>query len=153
VAINHRRLSGLAVALGGSLFALLFGGGTVAMCLGPLGVTAVRCAAHSGLAPTEGPWIGMIVSAIALGILVAIGRTGFGWREALAGLGGAVLGGVAYLVRRPLTLEGPDYDGTWLVIPLPVVQSTLLFWSLAGSLVGLAVLALWRATRNRGTTG
>ena len=147
--MRTRAAVGLAVALGGSLYALMFAGGTVPSCLGPLGVTAVRCAAHTGLRPTEGAWGGMTIAAIALGILIAIARTRAGWSDAAAAIGGAGVGAIAYFARRPLAIEGPDYDGHWLVIPLPVSGWSLLFWTLGAALLGSRVLTVGRAIRDR----
>jgi hypothetical protein len=148
MAIPTRIATGLAIAVSGSLYFLVFGGGTIMGCLGPLNVTAVRCAAHSGLRPTEGPGVGLVVASIALGILVAVARSRAAWPDVAAALAGAMLGAIAYFARRPIALQGPDYDGTWLTVPLPVEGWTLLFWTLAGALVGLAALASARAVRD-----
>jgi hypothetical protein len=148
-----RPVPALAIAVIGSLTALLFGGDQILACLGPLGVTAVRCAAHTGARPTEGPMVGMLIAANALALVIATARARVDWSETAATLGGAVVGAIAYVARRPLTLEGPDYDGTWLVVPLPVSGSALVSWTFAGAVAGLAVLAVARAVRDRRRSG
>lgn len=142
-----RVAAGVVVAVLGSLGVLFFLGGTVAMCLGPLGVTAVQCAAHGGPLPTEGAWVPASVASVALGIIVAAGRLRAAAADAATALGGGAIGAIAYFARRPTTLDGPDYDGTWRSIPLPVEPWTLCWWAVAGALVGLAALAVARRLR------
>lgn len=144
-----RPVTGIAVAFVGAMCALFLGGGTIPGCLGPLNVTAVQCAAHSGRLPTEGPLIGMIVAALALGLLVATWSGRPSRRDAYAGVAGLALGAAAYLVRRPAALQGPDFDGSWLSLPLPLEPVTLLWWTLAGAITAFAVLSAVRLLRVR----
>jgi hypothetical protein len=132
--------AGFAVAAVGVFVALLFAG-QIGMCLGPLGVTAVRCANATGMLPTTGAWQPMLLGAIALGLLVAL-PIRFSRVHAVAGGAGLVVGSATYLLSRPTLLEGPDYDGTWLSIPLPIEPGTLVAWAIAGLLVGVATTAI-----------
>jgi hypothetical protein len=145
-----RLIIGISVGLGGSLYPILFGTGTVLGCLGPLYVTAVRCAHQTGARPTEGPGLALAAGAIALGIVIATGRSRATRHDALIALAGALLGAGAYFARRPTALEGFDYDGSWLSIPLPVEPLALVSWAIAGSLVGLAAVSVARAVREAG---
>ena len=153
VATKRRAVAAAIVGIVGSLSALLLGGGTIGACLGPLNVTAVRCAVRGGGLPTEGSSGAIITSAIALGILIAVARTRISRLDAIAAFGGAVAWAMAYVLRRPLTLEGPDFDGTWLVVPLPIVVGTLLAWAITGAIVGLAMIAVVRALRHQQGAG
>jgi hypothetical protein len=61
---------------------------------------------------------------------------------------GLVVGSAWYLVTRPKVLEGPDYDGAWLSLPMPVELDALVAWALAGGLIGLLIASVWpRAAR------
>ena len=153
VVIKRRAVAAAVVAIVGSLSGLVVGGGMVGACLGPLNVTAVRCAVRGGGLPTEGSWGAIITSAIALGLLIAVARTRISRPDTIAALSGAVVGAMAYILRRPLTLEGPDFDGTWLVLPLPVDFGTMLAWAITGGIVGLAMIAVVRAVRHQQGAG
>jgi hypothetical protein len=143
-----RVVLGAAIAIMSSLGVLLLGG-TVAMCLGPLDVTAVRCAASTGMLPTEGPAPAMLITSIALGVLVAFAEPRLARSDAVAVACGAASGAALYLLRRPTALEGPDYDGTWLSIPLPMEPVTVAAWAIAGLLVALTTVGMLRAARDR----
>ncbi len=138
-----RRMAAVAVLGIGTAMLLLFGGGQVAACLGPLDVTAVRCAAATGLLPTQGNWGQLLVALVAASVLVvAPHRPGLLLPSILAAAVGALTGGALYLLTRPVALEGPDYDGTWLSIPLPMEPATLAASALAGALVAIVLVRL-----------
>jgi hypothetical protein len=101
---------------------LVFTGGQVLGCLGPLNVTEVQCIAaymastapDYSPGPADGAWIvvalAMILSAIAI----------LPWRRpslrtasllVVAGLAGAILGAVVYELTRETSLTGPTSSG------------------------------------------
>jgi hypothetical protein len=55
-----------------AVLALLFGGGTVAGCLGPLGVTAEQCRAAMGL-PPETAWDHITSGLVPWGVILVVG--------------------------------------------------------------------------------
>jgi hypothetical protein len=136
-----RVILGIGIALAGSLVALAFGGGSIGRCLGPLGVTAVRCAAHGGGLPTTGAMGAQLVVAWCAGLLCAVGPPGARW-SAGGALGGATFGVACYLAARQPALEGPDFNGTWLSIPLPIEPWSVVSWAVAGGLAALTTLRM-----------
>lgn len=139
----------LLVALGG--FAALIGGGQVATCLGPLGVTAVQCAAATGITPTIGVGLpAMALSlALALALVAPVPRRAW-WLAALGAVAGALAAVPVYLALRPRTLEGPGSDGRWYVIPLPLDAAGVTTAVISGAALGglLAGCVLRRIGRN-----
>jgi hypothetical protein len=136
-----RFFAGLLIALFGSLIALAYGGGSVGQCLGPLVVTAVRCAAHGGGIPTTGAVGAQLIVAWCAGLLTVVGLPRI--TVVVGGaLAGAALGATAYHASRPLVLEGADFDGSWLSIPLPVEPWSMAIWAIAGGLLALVGLRL-----------
>src|SRR5262245_22727972 len=136
-----RAFAGGLVAVVGSLLALILGAGQVPVCLGPLGTTAVRCMAHSGVVPPEGTEVPMIAASLAAGLLIAIG-----WPRSRHGLiagciGMAVLA-VVYLLQSPAVIEGPDFDGTWLRLQRPFNGWQVAWWAVVGFLAGMAAVKL-----------
>jgi hypothetical protein len=140
---------GVGVAAVGVVIALLFSGGTIPPCLGPVGgpaITIVRCANATGIMPTVGTWLPLALVALALGAQVVVPPRAT--RHAMLGGIGLVVGSAWYLVTRPKVLEGPDYDGAWLSLPMPVELDALIAWALAGGLIGLLIASVWpRAAR------
>ena len=134
-------LLGISIAAAGSLFALLVGSGTIPLCLGPLAVTPVRCANATGIMPTAGAALPMTLMAIALGALVVVPPRR-ARLEALFGGLGLILGMALYLMVRPTVLEGPDYDGTWLSLPMPVELDAFVAAGIAGAFIGLVVASV-----------
>ena len=72
-----------------------------------------------------------------------------GKRPLLAAACGAVAGVAAYLAMRPRSLEGPDFDGTWLSIPLPLEPVALVSWAPAGALMAMVLVRATEAIRPR----
>jgi hypothetical protein len=132
-----------AVAIAGSGYSLVFGGATFPECLGPLGVTGVQCVAHGGRLPTDPLWPPMVVVSCALGALIAFPAKR-SWIDGVAGVGGVIAGVLISASIRTMTLEGPDYDGTWLVIPVPIDPWGVFMWAAAGFVVALVGTGLVR---------
>ncbi len=101
----------------GATIALFFGG-QVAMCLGPLGVTAVQCAKATGMIPGVGLTAPIFVSMVAAAafVLAPIAPTRpSSWLVAVIA---ALTGAVGYVLLRPRTMEGPTSSGEWISIEL-----------------------------------
>ncbi|MEW6224373.1 MAG: hypothetical protein AB1627_07060 [Chloroflexota bacterium] len=142
-------VAAIAVLLGAPV-ALTVGGGGVAMCLGPLNVTEVECAMHTGLFSSVGlgtPALALTI-ALALVVLVPVGP-----RDRLDSVAstaiGAVAGGVLFLALWPRTLEGLDSLGQWLSVPRPLDGWALLTAVVVGAAVGFAVAAAHALIRGR----
>ena len=122
--------------------AVFLGGGQVAMCLGPLGVTAVQCYAASGRVPEIGvglPLLALCLAGVSLAIAPIPRRH---WRVAaiaalLAGLEVAVL----YVVLRPRTMEGSGSGGQWYVVPLPLDTAGVATAAIVGAALGAHLMA------------
>jgi hypothetical protein len=135
-----RFATGLTVALLGSFTALIFGGAQIGTCLG-LGVTVVQCAAHGGGLPTMGAVVPDVIVAWSVGLLVAMGA-GLSGRNLVPGTVGLALGVGWYFATRPTSILGPDYDGTWLVVPLPIEPASLVTWGISGLLLLLLTVCV-----------
>lgn len=149
IAHPWRLAAGLAVAVAATLAALIFGGPSMGFCMGPLGVTAVQCAAHGGNLPTTGALPAMVVVSCAAGVLV-VWRVERSRLDLVVGGCAALLGALAYELTRPTVLEGPDVDGTWLSLPMPSEPWSLASWALAGAALALLVVPGARRVRSRG---
>ncbi len=146
---NRSLIAGLLILVGVPV-ALIFGGGGVAMCLGPVGVTEVECARNTGLFSNVGlgPPLLALVAAVALFALVPVPA-----RDRLVVLGstaaGAVLGGVLFLALWPRTLDGLDSRGAWLSVPRPLDGWALLTAVIAGAALAFGVAAGIAISRDR----
>ncbi len=131
------------VALLGAPVALIFGGGGVAMCLGPLNVTEVECAERTGLFPDVGLGTPVLALTLALALFVLVPIAA---RDRLLTVGataaGAVAGAVLFLALWPRTLDGFDSRGEWLSVPRPLDEWALLTAVVAGATLGFAVPAV-----------
>ena len=117
--------------------ALLFLGGQFGMCLGPLGVTPVQCAQATGVVPDVG--IGPPVFALTIAVatfVVAPPPVGRGLPVVLGGILGGAIGGTAFLVLRPRTMEGVDSGGTWISVARPLDACALATAVVFGALLG-----------------
>src|SRR5258706_15709997 len=65
----RRVLAAILIFVAG-LGVLVFAGGQVAMCLGPLGVTPIQCAKVTGIVPTTPIAVPLFALAIASGVLL-----------------------------------------------------------------------------------
>jgi hypothetical protein len=153
----------IGLCLVGAAFAELFyGGGTVAMCLGPLGVTVASCVQHTGIFPNPGLNLG---HGIALGFgavaLLAAPTTGRSrGRIAVGALAAIPLGAIAYAVVRPKTLEGWTHatgqglgndPGPYLVLPWPFDLPSAIGYGISAAVVALfASVAVLQLRRMRG---
>ena len=145
---RSRTLLAGVVALVGVPVALVFGGGGVAMCLGPLDVTEVECAKQTGLHSNVGlgaPGLALVL-ALALFVLVPVAA-----RDRLLAVGatvaGALTAAVAFLVLWPTTLDGFDSKGQWLSVPRPLDAWALLTAIVAGAALGFALRAVLAVLR------
>jgi hypothetical protein len=143
-----RAAASIALLLGGGLVLLLLGG-QVAMCLGPLGVTAVQCYAATGRTPTAGPSTPAGALLIVLGLLILLPVAPKSWAAALlAATAAGAVAGAAYLALRPRTMEGPGSTGAWFVVQLPLDPDALAAVVIAGA--GAAAILTGRMARSRG---
>lgn len=147
VPVAMGRFAGLAVLLAAGAFALLFGGGEIVACIGPIGVTPVECAANTGRLPH-----GTLAQPLCALALVAAGALIVGLRrsEILPAAIGLVVGlpvGLAvYLVARPDVLSGYTSRGEFLTIPLPPDPNVAAMSALlAGGSLALAAVLFDRA--------
>jgi hypothetical protein len=129
-------LAGFLVPVGAPAV-LFFGGGQVAMCLGPIGVTPVQCAKGTGVVPGMGAGLPVLATTISLALLllVPIPPTRRA-RTAAGALVGAALGVATYLLFRPRTMEGLDSHGDWISIIRPLDGSALLTAAIIGAMLG-----------------
>ena len=143
-------------------FAVLYYGGQIAMCLGPLGVTVVGCVAHTGVFPSNSILIRLLGGWLIVGGLVALAVLRPQRRVTLRIAAGALValpvGFAIYALTRPLTLEGPatlmygEPPGRYLVLPWPFDQATAIGYALvsAGLVLSVAAIATFaRAHRRR----
>lgn len=120
----------------GAITALLFGG-QVGTCLGPLGVTAVQCAKATGVMPDASMGLPVLaVTIVVATFLVAPAPTGSRMALLVGGILGGAIGGAAFLVQRPLTMEGFDSRGIWISIPRPVDAAALATAVIFGAFLG-----------------
>ena len=119
----------------------LFLGGQVRMCLGPLGVTAVQCARATGVVPDVGIRLPVLALSVAAAtFVVAPVPVGRRLPVLVGGIIGATLGATAFLVLRPLTLDGFDASGAWISIPRPLDPYALLTAVILATLLGTVVM-------------
>lgn len=141
------------VALLGAAFTLVFGGGGVAMCLGPLNVTEVECAKNTGLFSNVGLGTPGLALTIALALVVFIPVEVRDRARSVAGVVmGALAGGVLFLALWPKTLDGLDSRGHWLSVPRPLDPWGLLTAVIVGAAIGFVVAALLTLLRRRNQT-
>jgi hypothetical protein len=130
--------------------AYLFLGPTMAMCLGPLGVTAVQCAKATGIVPTAGAGLPVLTAAVAGAVLLVGGPPAGRRRASFAGaIAGGLIAGGAYVVLRPRTMEGLTSYGTWISIERPLDLAALAAAVILGALV-LGLAAGWVGRRRTG---
>ncbi len=138
-----RAVVATAVATFGIPLALVFGGGGVASCLGPLNVSEVQCAKATGLVSTVGAGVPALVLVVAISLLVLIPMERHDWLASTGALvAGAVAAGALYLVVRPRTLEGLDSRGEWMSVTRPLDAQALLAVSIAGASAAFVILAV-----------
>jgi hypothetical protein len=125
------------VVLAGLVAAVTLGG-SVARCLGPLGVTGIQCAQASGWYPSVGAGLPALVACLGIAALVAAPEL-----RRPAPLAGLLLGGVAasavYLGLRPTTWTDATSTGQVITLPLPLDLTALAYVGLLGALGGLVL--------------
>jgi hypothetical protein len=149
---GRRATVGIAILLAGGAIALVFGGGGVGTCLGPLGVTEVQCAKNTGMFSTVGlgmPWLALSVT-LALIALVPV-RRGERTKTVIASAAGATAAALLYLALAPRTLEGFDSHGQWLTVGRPVDAWAVVTAFVVGAATGyVAAATLARRVRRPG---
>ncbi len=70
---------------------------------------------------------------------VPVGRR---WTVLVGGILGGAIGGAAFLVLRPLTMEGFDATGTWISIQRPLDPYALVTAVIVGALLGTIAIRL-----------
>ena len=137
------------VLLFAGVAALLFLGGRVPQCLGPLGVTAVQCAKASGVIPNAGPGALIFAGLASLALLVAWPVPRMRLRAAAIGTAAATaLAIVGYLLLQPRTMEGFDSAGTWISIARPLDSYALVAFAIVAGVLGAALGARLGSTRS-----
>ena len=148
---TRRLMLGALIVLVGVPVALVFGAGSVGMCLGPVGVTAVECAKVTGQFPTVGLGLPMLAATLVLAMCVLVPVARGDWlRIGASAAAGGVLGGILFL-RQPQTLEGFDSHGQWLSLPRPLDETGLVTAVAPGAALGFALVRLvFQVRRRRG---
>jgi hypothetical protein len=149
--------AGAIAVLGG----LVLAGGSVAMCLGPIGVTQVQCVAAIDASgpdwspgPAPGTWIAVgLPIAVAAAAIVPWRRLS---RRSLAivfalGLAGAVGGATGYDATRATGMTGPTSSGEIISVDLPANEEARRLDAAIGACVFVmgGGLAAGRAARRR----
>jgi hypothetical protein len=127
--------AGSMVLLGIAAFAFL--AGERGTCLGPLGVTEVQCARATGIVPSLGAGVPILVASLAASIFVlAPVSADVRMRVAAAGILGGLVGGLAFLALRPVSMDGWTSGGSWISIPRPLDPNALVTAIVLGAFLG-----------------
>jgi hypothetical protein len=118
--------------------ALIFGGGQILMCFLPVfaRMPSIQCEQAMGVL---GIGWGLPVFALTIAVatfLVAPVPAGRRWPVLVGGILGGAIGGAAFLVLRPLTMEGFNSSGGWISIPRPLDTYALATAVIFGALLG-----------------
>ena len=104
---------------------LIFAGGQVSMCLGPLGVTPIQCAEVTGIVPTTPMAVPLFALVVASGVLLLVPiQAG---RRSTAVVAGAIAAGAAAIAFAawPRTWTGVDSAGAPVSIERPFDNGAL----------------------------
>jgi hypothetical protein len=114
-----RRVLAVVLIVVAGMGVLIFGGGQVAMCLGPLNVTAIQCAKVTGIVPATGFGIPLFAVAVAVGVLLLAPVPSGKRRRALHAA--AIAAGATAIVFAvwPRTWTGVDSAGAPVSIERP----------------------------------
>lgn len=116
-------------------------GGQVGSCLGPLGVTEVQCIRASGVAPTVGMALPIILGLVAVAAFALFPVPHHRARAGIvSGVAGAIVGAIAYVVLHPSSMTGATSTGEVITVPLPIDAPALVSVALVGA-AGAALLA------------
>jgi hypothetical protein len=123
---RHRVLAAIVIVLAGA-GELIFAGGQVAMCLGPLGVTPIQCAKVTGIVPTTPMAVPLFALAIAFAaLLLAPVPSGRRVQALLVGAGAAAAASIAFVVLSPRIWTVVDSAGAPVSIDLPFDTAALI---------------------------
>lgn len=128
--------------------ALIFLGGGVTQCLGPLSRTLVESVRDGCLTPTVGLGPPIAIAGVVAAVLLVLPVARNGRRMALAGgVLGAVLGTLAFLALRATTLAGLTAAGELITVPLPIDMYAAASAALAGGGLGAVIGSRLRMPR------
>jgi len=123
---TRRVLAAIVIVLAGA-GELVFAGGQVAMCLGPLGVTPIQCAKVTGIVPTTTIAAPLFALAVAFGaLLLAPVPSGRRVQAMTAGAVAAAAAAIAVAILAPRIWTGVDSAGVAVSIDLPFDGAALL---------------------------
>jgi hypothetical protein len=136
---------------------LIFAGGQVAMCLGPLGVTPIQCAKATGIVPITPIAVPLFALALASGVLLLAPIPAGRRRTAVvAGAIAAGAAGIAFVVLSPRTWTGVDSAGAPVSIDLPfdigALATVVVIAATVGALAWAHLVAPRLARFERGPT-
>ncbi len=142
--MRQRITAAAALLVLGSL-AMLFLGGEVTRCLGPLGRTFVESVRDGCIAPSVGPGMPIGAAAVVAATLSLLEGPGVRPRASLIGAaGGASVALVAYWLLRPIAVTGATSTGDIITVNLPFDRWASLAAGIAGAGFGW-LLGLWRS--------
>jgi hypothetical protein len=120
--------------------AVLFLGGGVGRCLGPLGVTEVQCISVGGYTPTVG--LGMPIGSgavmLALLLLLPVRRTRLAPASITAIVGAGALC-LAYVLFRTTSMTGATSTGEVITVALPFDAFGMVAAGIAGGGLGFII--------------
>jgi hypothetical protein len=132
----RRVLAAIVIVLAG-VGELVFAGGQVHMCLGPLGVTPIQCAKVTGIVPTTPIAVPLFALALAFAaVLLAPVRSGRRVQALIAGAAAAGVAAFAFAVLSPRIWTGVDSAGASVSIDLPFDGAALVTVLIAAATVG-----------------
>ncbi len=142
--LSRARISTALVVVLAGLGALVFAGGQVAGCLGPLGVTPIQCAKATGIVPTVGPGLPLCALALLSGVLILVPIPAERRRGATiaAGLAAGIVA-VVFAAAWERTWTGVDSAGRLLSIDRPLdlgALAAVAFLAAAAGALGWTVL-------------
>lgn len=130
------------LVLVGATAAVLFGVGQIQGCFLPVSarMPSVQCEQAMGV-PDIGWGLPVLALTIAVAtFVVAPVPAGRRWPVLVGGILGGAIGGAAFLVLRPLTMEGFDASGTWISISRPLDPYALATAIILAALLGTIVM-------------
>jgi hypothetical protein len=134
---SRRRVFAAVLVIGFGLGALVFAGGQVAGCLGPLGVTVIQCAKATGIVPTVGPGLPLCVLAVALCVFILVPIPAGRRRGATIAAGlSAVAVAAAFATAWERTWTGVDSAGRMLAIDRPLDLGAMAAVAILAATVG-----------------
>jgi hypothetical protein len=131
-------------------FGLIFLGGRVLACLGPLNVTQVQCIAAFNRTlnpdyspgPPDGAWIPVALASVVMALAILPWRRPSIWAVAgllESGAVGAIIGAIAYELTRETSLTGPTSSGEIITVLFAANEAARAMAAAIGA--GLAIIA------------